>query len=79
MLTLAACGVQDACTVLGLTPLALFLRHRAKRLFRLPLSPLGRAPLHLQETSQRQRRRGFWVRRSPEAFYAHTLPEPGHH
>lgn len=46
-LTLAAWGVQDEWTVLGFTPLALFLRHRAKRLFRLPLSPLGREPLHL--------------------------------
>lgn len=47
MLTLAACGVQEEWTVLGFTPLALFLRHREKRLFRLPLSPLGREPLHL--------------------------------
>lgn len=46
-LTLAAWGVHDEWTVLGFTPLALFLRHRAKRLFRLPLSPLGREPLHL--------------------------------
>ena len=46
-LTLAAWGVQDEWTVLGFTPLALFLRHRAKRLFLLPLSPLGSEPLHL--------------------------------
>lgn len=34
--------------MLGFTPLAFFLRHRAKRLFRLPLSPLGSEPLHLK-------------------------------
>lgn len=49
-LTLAAWGVQEVWTVLGFTPLALVLRHRAKRLFRLPLSPLGREPLHLNNT-----------------------------
>lgn len=57
-LTLAACGVHEECTVLGRTPLALFLRHRAKRLLRRPLSPLGSEPLHLRMEGAREGSRG---------------------
>lgn len=46
LIALAACAVQAACTVLGLTPLALGLLDRLKRLFLLPRSPLGREPLY---------------------------------
>lgn len=44
--------------MLGFTPLALFLRHSAKRLLRLPLSPVGRAPLHLGESVPTRHRGG---------------------
>lgn len=46
--TLVSCGELRMCTVLGLTPLALALRYRAKRLFLRPRSPLGREPLYLR-------------------------------
>jgi len=47
--TLAACGVQATCTVLGLTPLDFGLLKRANLLFLLPRSPFGREPLYLQK------------------------------
>ncbi len=51
--TLAACGVQATCTVLGLTPLDLGLLKSANLLFLLPRSPLGREPLYLQKESEK--------------------------
>ena len=54
MCTLLSCGVLRMCTALGLTPLALALRYRAKRLFLRPRSPLGREPLYLERGTQKQ-------------------------
>lgn len=45
--TLAAWGEQATWTVLGFTPFAFGLLQSAKRLLRLPRSPLGREPLYL--------------------------------
>lgn len=52
--TLLSCGVLRMCTALGLTPLALALRYRAKRLFLRPRSPLGSEPLYLKKDKQIQ-------------------------
>lgn len=38
--------------MLGLTPLALARRYKAKRLFLRPRSPLGREPLYLKEETE---------------------------
>lgn len=54
--TLVSCGELRMCTVLGLTPLALALRYRAKRLFLRPRSPLGREPLYLKGDRQERHR-----------------------
>lgn len=55
--TLVSWGELRMCTVLGLTPLALALRYKAKRLFLRPRSPLGREPLYLKADRQKQRRK----------------------
>lgn len=54
--TLVSCGELRMCTVLGLTPLALALRYRAKRLFLRPRSPLGREPLYLKGDREKRHR-----------------------
>lgn len=53
--TLLSCGVLRMCTALGLTPLALALRYRAKRLFLRPRSPLGRQPLYLRKSKKNKK------------------------
>lgn len=76
--TLLSCGVLRMCTALGLTPLALALRYRAKRLFLRPRSPLGREPLYLEEEhnmhrmNKKDRKWGGGEKKSTDTSRSHS-------